>query len=402
MHHPARLPLAACVALAFTADGAAEIITVDTTADRPDFDLQDGVCDADPVAAGPQVTLRAAVMHANAVAGTDEIVLPAGVYKLTIQGAFEDLGATGDLDVAEELILTGAGTAICFVDGKKAKDRIVDLHAVLTVSGVTFTRGRAPAGESGGAIRNTGTLAIAACAFVGNRATDGGAIGSSGQVVIVDTLFTGNKAKDDAGAIQQDAGTLTVDRATFSKNKAGGEGGAIETTGEAGAMASLTNVTFSKNKAQVEGGAISQEDGANVALTNCTFAGNTAPQGGAALSNADEDLGFNVTTTKNTIFGKHKQAACLGVLTSQGGNLDAGTSCGFGAGDLSATDPLLAKLAGNGGLTPTIALDPASPCIDAAVDAGSPATDQRGFARVDVDGVGTATADVGAYEFQGT
>src|SRR4051794_5012307 len=49
--------------------------------------------------ASGNVTLRSAVMAANASPKADTILLPAGVYKLTLGGAGEDAAATGDLDV---------------------------------------------------------------------------------------------------------------------------------------------------------------------------------------------------------------------------------------------------------------------------------------------------------------
>src|SRR5439155_790888 len=58
----------------------------------------------------------------------------------------------------------------------------------------------------------------------------------------------------------------------------------------------------------------------------------------------------------------------------------------------------------NGGPTPTHALLPGSPAIDAdGSDCPPPATDQRGFPRpVDGNDDGVATCDIGAYELGGT
>src|SRR5438046_1093165 len=45
-------------------------------------------------------TLRAAVLAANSSKGVDDTILvPAGTYTLTLTGANEDAGASGDLDV---------------------------------------------------------------------------------------------------------------------------------------------------------------------------------------------------------------------------------------------------------------------------------------------------------------
>src|SRR3954471_21207078 len=48
-------------------------------------------------------SLRQAIQAANAHSGADTIHLAAGVYKLSLAGADEDLGATGDLDIIGDL-----------------------------------------------------------------------------------------------------------------------------------------------------------------------------------------------------------------------------------------------------------------------------------------------------------
>jgi hypothetical protein len=57
--------------------------------------------------------------------------------------------------------------------------------------------------------------------------------------------------------------------------------------------------------------------------------------------------------------------------------------------------PLLGPLANNGGPTPTMALLPGSPAIDAGDNSNAPATDQRGEARI-----WNGKVDLGAVEFQ--
>jgi hypothetical protein len=61
-----------------------------------------------------------------------------------------------------------------------------------------------------------------------------------------------------------------------------------------------------------------------------------------------------------------------------------------------ASDPFLGPLADNGGPTPTMALLPGSPAIDAGVPIAGVTTDQRGVARPQ----GTAP-DIGAFESRG-
>ena len=77
-----------------------------------------------------------------------------------------------------------------------------------------------------------------------------------------------------------------------------------------------------------------------------------------------------------------------------GGNLDAGSSTGFGEGRLSDSDPLLGKLQHNGGFVPTHAPGAGSPAIG-AVSGECPATDARGFLR-------SGVCDAGAHRVNGT
>lgn len=80
--------------------------TVDATADDVDALPGDGRCETAAFAC----TLRAAVQEANAWAGPDEIVVPAGTYALTRGDAVDENAAfSGDLDVTEDLLVSGAG-----------------------------------------------------------------------------------------------------------------------------------------------------------------------------------------------------------------------------------------------------------------------------------------------------
>jgi hypothetical protein len=61
-----------------------------------------------------------------------------------------------------------------------------------------------------------------------------------------------------------------------------------------------------------------------------------------------------------------------------GRNIDSGTSCGFGLGQLPSTNALLEPIGDNGGPTDTAPPKPASPALDRAGSCSSSATDQRG------------------------
>jgi hypothetical protein len=76
--------------------------------------LNDGICATAYNNGVPNgvCTLRAAIMEANRLSGRDRIILPRGLYKLTIPDTptVDNIGATGDLDIVQSLNIVGAGS----------------------------------------------------------------------------------------------------------------------------------------------------------------------------------------------------------------------------------------------------------------------------------------------------
>ncbi|ABX05828.1 MAG TPA: CSLREA domain-containing protein [Herpetosiphon sp.] len=68
-----------------------------------------------------------AVDACSAGAAVDQILLPAGVYRLTNIGRDDDQGLTGDLDLRGSLQITGVSSATTIIDGN-VTDRVLDLH----------------------------------------------------------------------------------------------------------------------------------------------------------------------------------------------------------------------------------------------------------------------------------
>ena len=62
-----------------------------------------------------------AILAANSAPGANTIVLPTGTYTLTISG-MDDNANTGDLDITDALILSGAGAESTFVSGGASFD----------------------------------------------------------------------------------------------------------------------------------------------------------------------------------------------------------------------------------------------------------------------------------------
>ncbi|MBI4829661.1 MAG: hypothetical protein HY804_12795, partial [Nitrospinae bacterium] len=102
------------MALAFMAAPAhAATFTVDDFNDVTDVAPGAGGC----ATAGGKCTLRAAIREANALFDADTIILPAGVYTLTIGGAGEEDGDTGDLDINNPVTIIGAGAGTTEING---------------------------------------------------------------------------------------------------------------------------------------------------------------------------------------------------------------------------------------------------------------------------------------------
>jgi CSLREA domain-containing protein len=104
---------------------AAANFTVNSTADAVDANPGDGLCETRTPG---ECTLRAAVQETNVLPGEDTITIPAGTYYLSIAGAWEDNAATGDLDITDDLVVTGAGMGVTLIDGNEL-DRIFDIRS---------------------------------------------------------------------------------------------------------------------------------------------------------------------------------------------------------------------------------------------------------------------------------
>ena len=121
---------------------AGNMYVVNSTADTPDADVGNPAC-AD---ASGHCTLRAAIMQANFVTGLDTITLPSGVYLLTRPGN-DDATVLGDLDIADDLTIQGAGSGVTIVDGNGAVtgDRVFQILSSAKetgLSGLTIRGGK--------------------------------------------------------------------------------------------------------------------------------------------------------------------------------------------------------------------------------------------------------------------
>ncbi len=430
-------------------------LTVNSTLDEVDALPGDGHCET---ALGNNVcTLRAAIQEADATIGDDAITVPAGIYLLTIPGTGEAWAASGDLDITDNLTITGAGATQTIIDGN-GLDRVFD-HSYahfFTISGVTIRNGNAINGSGvlatvGGGILNlgVGTTTLNDCVISGNKAVEGGGIFniSNGIIVLNRTTVSGNTSNTNGGGISNFTfGTAHINDSTIENNTAvyGGGlfnsfrsmttitgstlsgnsamiGGAITTQFGQGVV-SLSNSTLSGNRAGDEGGAINISNGDTVNLNNVTITGNrtTSPSatGGGGIYNTSGTVNFSNSLIAGNLDAAALSPDCSGNLNSNGYNLlgdDTGCTINAASGDqigstASPIDPHLGPLTDNGGLTFTHALLPNS----SALNAGNPlppgsggnaceALDQRGIDRTtnaycDIGAVETPLADLGVSQ----
>ena len=286
------------------------------------------------------------------------------------------------------------------------------------LSSCTFTGNLATI--SGGAVYVGGTTTLSRCTISGNSATyGGGGIAVYDFVTVSNSTISDNFVLADPASEQgygggiYNAGYVTILRSTIANNQNGrGNGGGIHNEGP---QLNVSDSTFYGNTAQGDGGAL--WNGGPAILTDCTVTNNTASEdspydndlGGGGVANFT-DLGASVTL-KNTIIAANQapnhpdvvtEASAFPEILSDGYNLigdGTGGEITPATGDQIGTedapiDPMLEPLASNGGPTQTCALLPGSPAIDLG-DPAAPATDQRGYNRVDAP-------DIGAFELGAT
>jgi len=393
MYRTATLLVALCIATA--APVRADTYTVDDTGDAPDADTVDNNC----LTAGGMCSLRAAVQQANAHPGADEIVMPPGLYKLSLVGAGEENAASGDLDVLDDLVVTGSGIQAnnVVVDGN-GSDRVFDIKpgAVVTLARLDVRSGVAITDPRGGGILNAGTLLLDRVVVEGNHADNGAGSGSGGGIYNLATLTISGSAiltnvvspaATATGGGIYNSGTMTVVNSTVGYNCGIGDasqGSGVGIYNAAGGSTDLRNATIAFNGDSLHptmngaGSGVYNAAG-SVTLENSVIADN--------FSNPSQD--------------------CAGTLTSGGYNLVEDASGCLLAGDMTGVqigvDPLFnaGELRTDFGPTPLIHPNASSPLIDAGNPAlaGSgagacEAHDQRGYTRA----MDATRCDIGSEE----
>jgi len=315
-------------------------------------------------------TLRAAIQQANANGGSNTISLPAGTYSLSLTSdtdtapshATEVDAASGDLDISNNLTITGAGASTTIVDGFSLyncttlmRNRVFQIVSgyTVTISGLTVQYAGADqdsAGNSalcddgsgggatqstyspdeGGGIYNSGTLTLSSVIVSHNEADDeGGGIYNDGALALSSVTVDSNRASDSGGGILSEGSTFSMENSSVTLNVATSNGAGIALSGADGEYsqtATISSSTINQNFAMLGAGMV-------VFNTRTTIDETTISQNMSLAASGIfyyyPDLTIqNSTITGNTAFD-YSFTTSLG--TSSGSSLE--TDCDNGADD---------------------------------------------------------------------
>jgi CSLREA domain-containing protein len=396
--------------------GAFEVVEpfqVNTLADAVDANVNDDEC----LTAGGLCSLRAAIQQANALPGTYVIELPAGNHVLSISGAGDDTGATGDLDIDPPLEIRGAGVGATTVNGG-GLDRVFDVGAppghvasnidATSIRDLTITGGNSGSGNGGGIllrglplvnmVEPPNPLELRRVRLVANDALGlGSAISSrtgaltaadDRPVRLIDSVVEHNTG--GRGALFLHEALLL--RSGLLDNLSTEQGSEFQ-------RVELVDSTVSGNDASSWGAFFAQR----AAVDSSTIHNNTVDFAPAGVFLLDRSGFRNSIITGNLVSGTPNNCSSNSLGIWSGGHNISDTA----VSDCELDDPTdrnsisagLGALAANGGLARSHLPLAGSPAVDTGDPLACPAVDQRGFPRpFDGDGDLTVVCDVGAVE----
>jgi hypothetical protein len=344
-------------------------------------------------------SLRQAILDANVSPDADTVVFQSGLTgTINLSTVGDTSNGNSALNVSTAITIDGTNTLDLTIarssDASTPKMRLINVtqSGNLTLQGVALKGGEAQGNIRttadatdvhglGGAIYNSGTLAIWNSYIGGNKAQGGAGSTEAGLDAAGDGL---------GGAIYNNAGTVVIRNSTLSENTALGGSGPADNNGNG------------------QGGAIFNRNGSldvsNSTITQNNVSSNLVADGrGRGIYN----LGDGATATahiESTIIGQSDTNAIdfVGEARNGGTNTTSGShnlirrAIGYSGEVTSTLDPLLDLLRGTG-RSLSYGLLEDSPAIDSGSNTHQLTNDQRG--EVLERTFGSAT-DIGAFEAQ--
>jgi hypothetical protein len=211
---------------------------VNDTSDLIDDNLADGICHTTT----GTCTLRAAIMQTNALGGANTIILPTGIYTLTL----------GELAIQNDLTIDGSGKDGTIID---ASGNSRDFHVVASVqviiTGLTIRNGSALVGGAISSGVNDGSpiiqydsfLTVTNSAIVGSHGQAmGGGIFNYAHLALENVIISGNTSPTIGGIYN--FGVASLDNVSLNSNTATGNGNG----GGIGNYGVLTSSTVSEKE----------------------------------------------------------------------------------------------------------------------------------------------------------
>ncbi|HTP11216.1 MAG TPA: CSLREA domain-containing protein [Anaerolineae bacterium] len=264
----------ALAAFGVSTPASSSTYTVNSTLDEPNPDTALHHCISYP---SGKCTLRAAIQQANTDNANDTIIIPAGIYAVTRPG-YDDAALVGDLDIAHDLTIQGAGSSQTIIDGNGSvtHDRVFQILSSatqITLTGMTIRNGESLSstvgiiGGGGLLIEGAGHLSLSHVVIQDNTAQNGGGLyanfsNQGGSLAMDHVIMSTNVVT--AGGVGAGGGVfasllsgfsqITLQDSQIYSNTADGTGGGLFVSGTDLAHWSIQRSDIYSNTAASGGG----------------------------------------------------------------------------------------------------------------------------------------------------